>query len=290
MVLVAAAALAVLVGVVYIVLGKGGQLARFEADHPPLALPEDRPVKAFDLGRLMLPLAMWGYHVRAVDELLLRLTATLREREERIEDLEWRLSRLDPSYVPEGTGPIPGAHLPGDAYAPEQGARGTAAVGSTAVAGFGSGAFRPGTATGPADSAAGGSASAGATGTTAPMGVTGATAPTEVIEGAEAEDTPQAPDERETGEDTEGAARSEGPGNPGFSRSPEPAGGSASERYPGPAGNSESAPGPGGAEGSDGAGTPGEPTAAGAGERTEAAGGTGAMDASDASPSRGDER
>ncbi|NYH51853.1 cbb3-type cytochrome oxidase subunit 3 [Nocardiopsis arvandica] len=118
MVLVAAAALAVLVGVVYVVLGKGGQLARFEADYPPLALPDDRPVQAFDLGRLMLPLALWGYHVRAVDELLLRLTATLREREERIEDLEWRLSRLDPSYVPEGTGPRPGSRLPGDAHVP----------------------------------------------------------------------------------------------------------------------------------------------------------------------------
>lgn len=118
MILVAAAALAVLVGVVYVVLGKGGQLARFEADYPPLPLPDDRAVRARDLGRVMLPLALWGYHVRAVDELLLRLTITLREREERIEDLEWRLSRLDPSYVPEGTGPLPGAHLPGDAYAP----------------------------------------------------------------------------------------------------------------------------------------------------------------------------
>ncbi|MFF4372270.1 hypothetical protein ACFYZX_02615 [Nocardiopsis dassonvillei] len=273
MVLVAAAALAVLVGVVYIVLGKGGQLARFEADHPPLALPEDRPVKAFDLGRLMLPLAMWGYHVRAVDELLLRLTATLREREERIEDLEWRLSRLDPSYVPEGTGPVPGAHLPGDAYAPEQGARGPAAAGSTAVAGFGSGAFRPGAATGPADPAARGFAPAGAAGTTAPMGATGATAPTEVIEGVGAEDTPKAEDEREAGEDAESAARSEGSGDSGSSRSPEPAGSPEFDRHSGSAASSESAPGSGGAEGS-----------AGTGERP------GASDASDASPSRGDER
>ncbi|MEU0488158.1 hypothetical protein ABZ249_02940 [Nocardiopsis sp. NPDC006139] len=113
--LVAAAALAVLVGVVYVVLGKGGRLARFEADYPPLDLSADRPVKSVELGRLLLPLAMWGYHVRAVDELLLRLTATLRDREARIEDLEWRLSRLDPSYVPQGTGPTPGSHLPGDA-------------------------------------------------------------------------------------------------------------------------------------------------------------------------------
>ncbi|MEE2046981.1 hypothetical protein Q7689_26990, partial [Nocardiopsis tropica] len=59
MILVAAAALAVLVGVVYVVLGKGGQLARFEADYPPLPLPDDRAVRARDLGRVMLPLALW---------------------------------------------------------------------------------------------------------------------------------------------------------------------------------------------------------------------------------------
>jgi hypothetical protein len=119
MILVALAALAVLVGVVCVVLGKGGRLARVEADYPPLDLPEDDTVGAADLRRLVLPLAMWGYHVRAVDELLVRLTATLRAREERIHDLEWRLSRLDPSYVPEGTGPDRTTRLPGDAYAPE---------------------------------------------------------------------------------------------------------------------------------------------------------------------------
>ena len=122
MILVALAALAVLVGVVHVVLGKGTRLARFEADYPPLDLPEDGSVKAPDLNRLVLPLAMWGYHVRAVDELLVRLAATLRARDERIQDLEWRLSRLDPSYVPEGTGPGQGTRLPGDAYAPEPGA------------------------------------------------------------------------------------------------------------------------------------------------------------------------
>ena len=118
MILVAAAALAVLVGVVYVVLGKGGQLARFEADFPPLNLPEGRPVGSRDLGGLLLPLSMWGYHVRAVDELLVRFTGTLREREERIEDLEWRLARLDPSYVPRGTGPRPGSYLPGEGELP----------------------------------------------------------------------------------------------------------------------------------------------------------------------------
>ncbi len=116
MILIAVAALAVLVGVVLVVLGKGGRLARVEADCPPLDLPDDRPVRAWDLGRLLLPLSLWGYHVRAVDDLLLRLTGTLEEREEQIADLEWRLSRLDPSYVPEGTGPRSGTRLPGDAH------------------------------------------------------------------------------------------------------------------------------------------------------------------------------
>ena len=119
MILVAVAALAVLVGVVFVVLGKGGQLARFEADFPPLDLPEEGPVGSRDLGGLLLPLALWGYHVRAVDALLLRLTATLREREERIEDLEWRLARSAPSYVPQGTGPGPDSYLPGDAPSEE---------------------------------------------------------------------------------------------------------------------------------------------------------------------------
>ncbi len=114
MILIGLAALAVLVGVVYAVLGKGGQLARYEADFPPLDLPENRPVRSSELGRLMVPLSLWGYHVRAVDDLLVRLTGTLKEREEHIADLEWRLSRLDPSYVPEGTGPAADTRVPGD--------------------------------------------------------------------------------------------------------------------------------------------------------------------------------
>src|SRR5699024_11372044 len=116
MILIAVAALAVLVGVVLVVLGKGGRFARVEADRPPLDLPDDRSIRAWDLGRLLLPLSLWGYHVRAVDDLLLRLTGTLEEREEHIADLEWRLSRLEPSYVPEGTGPRSGARLPGDTH------------------------------------------------------------------------------------------------------------------------------------------------------------------------------
>ncbi|RKS05511.1 hypothetical protein DFP74_1110 [Nocardiopsis sp. Huas11] len=149
MILVALAALAVLVGVVYVALGKGGRLARFEADYPPLDLPEDGPVTAPDLNRLVLPLALWGYHVRAVDELLVRLAGTLRAREERIQELEWRLSRLDPSYVPEGTGPGHRTRLPGDAYAPESGAAPAPDEASEPGAGRAESAHRPDTGDGP---------------------------------------------------------------------------------------------------------------------------------------------
>ncbi len=92
LVLTAVAALAVLAGVALTVLGRGGQLARFEADHPPLDLPDDRPVTGPDVSRVVLPLALWGYHVRAVDEVLRRVVAALAERDARIHDLEQRLA------------------------------------------------------------------------------------------------------------------------------------------------------------------------------------------------------
>ncbi|WP_344165290.1 hypothetical protein [Nocardiopsis rhodophaea] len=115
MVLIAVAALAVLAGVAFVVMGKGGELARFEADHPPLDLPTDRPLTSSDMSRVALPLALWGYHVRAVDELLVRLSSALDERDARIAELERHVSgtatgprllhpRADPATAPPRTG------------------------------------------------------------------------------------------------------------------------------------------------------------------------------------------
>ncbi|MFW5416530.1 hypothetical protein J0910_07905 [Nocardiopsis sp. CNT-189] len=98
--LIAVAAAAVLCGVAYAVMGKGGRLARFEADRPPLDLPEGRGLTSADIGRLTLPLALWGYHVRGVDEVLRRASAALNERDEHIAELERRLAE-----VPASTGP-----------------------------------------------------------------------------------------------------------------------------------------------------------------------------------------
>ncbi|WP_232306539.1 DivIVA domain-containing protein [Thermobifida cellulosilytica] len=91
LILTALAGFAVLVTVAVLVMGHGGQLARFEADHPPLDLPADRPVTGRDVARIRLPLALWGYHVRAVDEVLDRVAADIEERDTRIAQLEARL-------------------------------------------------------------------------------------------------------------------------------------------------------------------------------------------------------
>ncbi|MFD0804249.1 hypothetical protein ACFQZU_23435, partial [Streptomonospora algeriensis] len=98
-VLIALAAVAVLAGVAFVVMGKGGELARFEADHPPLDLPSDRPLSGSDVSRVLLPLSLWGYHVRAVDDVLRRVVGALSERDARIADLERRLA--------EAEGPVP---------------------------------------------------------------------------------------------------------------------------------------------------------------------------------------
>ncbi|PSK97344.1 hypothetical protein CLV63_10862 [Murinocardiopsis flavida] len=105
LILTGLAAVAVLAAVALVVMGKGGQLARFEADHAPLDLPADRPISAADVAGVRLPLSMWGYHVRAVDEALRRLSGALRDRDARIEELEARLGGLAAYSAPAGAAP-----------------------------------------------------------------------------------------------------------------------------------------------------------------------------------------
>ncbi|MBB5999479.1 hypothetical protein [Streptomonospora salina] len=110
--LIALAAVAVLAGVAYVVMGKGGELARFEADHPPLELPSGRPLSGPDVSRVLLPLALWGYHVRAVDDVLRRVVGALSERDARIADLERRLAEAG-RPVPPDSAPGSGAGAAG---------------------------------------------------------------------------------------------------------------------------------------------------------------------------------
>ncbi|MUL39822.1 hypothetical protein FZ103_01275 [Streptomonospora sp. PA3] len=126
-VLIALAAGAVLAGVAFAVMGKGGELARFEADHPPLDLPADRPLSGSDVSRVLLPLSLWGYHVRAVDDVLRRVVGALSERDARIADLERRLAEAGQAVPPASPGTAASSGPQGAASADPAGSAGAAA-------------------------------------------------------------------------------------------------------------------------------------------------------------------
>lgn len=91
---IAVAAVAVLAAVVALAMGKGGELAETHPDHPPLPLPDDRPLVGMDAAVLRLPRGLWGYHVDVTDEALRRLAYALTERETRVAVLERQLAEL----------------------------------------------------------------------------------------------------------------------------------------------------------------------------------------------------
>jgi hypothetical protein len=91
---VALAGLAVVVAVVMLASGMGGELADAHPDHPPLPLPGNRPIAGTDAALLRLPLGVWGYHIRVTDEALRRLSYALTERDTRIAILEQQTAEL----------------------------------------------------------------------------------------------------------------------------------------------------------------------------------------------------
>ncbi|WP_214109064.1 hypothetical protein [Acrocarpospora catenulata] len=94
LVVLVVAALAVLGCVVLVSLGKGGELAEFPPDVPPLELPEAGRLDAGDFVDLHLPIGLVGYHTQSVDETLQRAATALSERDSRIAMLEQRVSEL----------------------------------------------------------------------------------------------------------------------------------------------------------------------------------------------------
>jgi hypothetical protein len=91
---IALAGLAVVVAVVMLASGMGGELAESHPDHPPLPLPSDRSIAGTDAALLRLPLGVWGYHTRVTDEALRRLSYALTERDTRIAILEQQAAEL----------------------------------------------------------------------------------------------------------------------------------------------------------------------------------------------------
>jgi DivIVA domain-containing protein len=68
-------------GVAVVASGRGGSMAPAYDDRPDLDLPPDRPIAARDLRTVRFPLAVRGYRMSDVDELLARLATELEDRD-----------------------------------------------------------------------------------------------------------------------------------------------------------------------------------------------------------------
>ncbi len=68
-------------GVAVVASGRGGSMAPAYHDRPDLDLPPHRPLAARDLRTVRFPLAVRGYRMSDVDELLARLATELEDRD-----------------------------------------------------------------------------------------------------------------------------------------------------------------------------------------------------------------
>jgi len=101
------AAVAILGGMIVVAMGRGGELARSDADVRPL---DGELVTAADVALLRPPAALWGYDMRTTDEALNRVARTVTERDVEIASLRRQLADLqakaaDPGEPGAGTRP-----------------------------------------------------------------------------------------------------------------------------------------------------------------------------------------
>jgi len=82
----------VVAAVAMAVLGDGGALKDSDPDRIQDRLPPDRPLLRSDIDTVRLPVAVRGYRMLDVDEVLDRLGAELAERDARIAELETSLA------------------------------------------------------------------------------------------------------------------------------------------------------------------------------------------------------
>jgi len=78
---------AILVGVVFLALGRGEGMPEQDPDDVIVDIPMERALDASDVASLRLPMAFRGYRMAEVDEVLDRLAAELALRDARIRAL-----------------------------------------------------------------------------------------------------------------------------------------------------------------------------------------------------------
>jgi hypothetical protein len=89
--------LAIVVAVVLVAAGRGGELSAERNDYAPLDLG---PVSATDVALLRPPANAWGYNIPATDEAMARIAESIRERDVRIVALEQLVTDLSREPAP----------------------------------------------------------------------------------------------------------------------------------------------------------------------------------------------
>ena len=94
-VLLVLAGAVILVGVVAVALGRGGEMAEFASDYLPPTM--DGVVTAADVASVRPPSALWGYNVQVTDEAFSRIAQVVTERDVEIAVLRQQLAELRPA-------------------------------------------------------------------------------------------------------------------------------------------------------------------------------------------------
>ena len=115
------AALAVVVLVALLAVGRMGALPQASPDVAPLNLPQDRELSASDVTGVRFAVGLRGYRMDQVDSVLERLAVDVHEKDARIALLQRQLgSGLDPSRDADlGREPAPAEPAPLEPVAPE---------------------------------------------------------------------------------------------------------------------------------------------------------------------------
>ena len=101
------AGLVILVAVILVAAGRGGELPAERADYAPLDLG---PASATDVALLRPPTNAWGYNMQATDEAMAHIADSIRERDIRIVALEQLVTDLTKEPAPPPlTAPYVGA-------------------------------------------------------------------------------------------------------------------------------------------------------------------------------------
>jgi hypothetical protein len=112
----------ILVGVVAVAIGRGGEMAEFAGDYPPFVA--DDLITAADIALVRPPAALWGYNVQATEAALGQIAQVITERDVEIAALRQQLAEMRADPAPAGpgpAGPVPPDSVPADSASADSG-------------------------------------------------------------------------------------------------------------------------------------------------------------------------